>query len=147
MEPTTTLNPPAGHDSPFYDIGPFNPETEAAAAALRPYVPLGALDELTGIQREELSEADGKSARQSAVIARITEIKEQMRQLRIELKKQQAKKDEYYRTPLFPRSDACRAAIWHAAHQSRSEAIARGEAPRLETAEQCGARCGRKTAA
>ncbi len=117
------------------------PGTEEEAAVLRPYVPLGTLEEIGKIRDQEIAAADKLSRKRDELIAERNAIKERMRQDRIRLKKCEKTLAASWSVPLFPLTDAAREASWAAAAKARRQAIAGGETPLApESCEQCGAR-------
>ena len=133
---------PGGYFSPTSPGGPGDVETEAEACLLRPYIPVSTILAINALSKEECAEADKRSQRFYDLAARKNAIKAQMAGLRRELKKLKQQTDEYFRQPLFARTNAARAAAWRAARQAREDAISRGELPRFETAGETSARAG-----
>lgn len=145
---TTIQNPPAagqaavpaGHISPLSPAHVCDPENEQAAQRLRAYIPIETIQAINEINKQELAESSVMIRKQEERSARRRAIKDQMAALRIEDKRLKKQSDEYFSRRLFQRTDAARSAAWRAASQARAEAVARGEAPRYETAAETGVR-------
>lgn len=113
------------------------PETEEEADGLRAYIPNEILCSIGKTRDIEIAQSKKLSLQCDEASVNIRAIKERMKNDRINLKRLKAVQDKYFTSRLFEKTDSAREAAWIAAYKTRSEALARGELPKIETCAQC----------